>query len=146
MTKKENETVENVVVDTTEQKLVDTVAKTSTKANNATKSPIEKVDKIEFTGEIFLRERIDEDTKEVKYSVAINMNNPFVDLFEGGSANEYNHKITLGFKEKQGKIKAQFNHKAKELLATQSKIEFTGFVLYNASNFSTSKTIKEFAT
>jgi len=89
---------------------------------------IELVDKIEFTGEVFMRERVDEDTKEIKYSVAIAMNNPFVELFEGGSGNEYNHKIGLAFKATQGKVKAQFNYRAKELLRVQDKIEFVGFV------------------
>ena len=89
---------------------------------------IQKVDKIEFTGEIILRERIDEETKAVRYSVAVAMNNPFVDLFEGGSESEYNHKLSLGFKETQGKIKAQFNFKAKQILQTCEKIDISGFV------------------
>ena len=89
---------------------------------------VEKVEKIEFSGEVILRERIDEDTKEKRYSVAVAMNNPFVDLFEGGADNEYNRKIFLGFKESQAKVKAQFNFKAKQVLATAEKIEISGFV------------------
>lgn len=89
---------------------------------------IEKVEKIEFTGEITLREKIDEETKKARYSVAVAINNPFAELFEGGRENEYNLKIFLGFKETQGKVKAQFNFKAKQALATSEKIEFTGFI------------------
>ena len=96
-------------------------------AKNKPATDIEKIEKIEFTGEIFMRERIDEDTGERRYSVAIAMNNPFVDLFEGGADNEYNHRISLGFKENKGKAKAQFNFKAKKELETCDKIEFVGY-------------------
>ena len=87
----------------------------------------EKVEKIEFSGEITLREWLDEDSKEKRYSVAISMANPFVDLFEGGADNEYNRNISLGFKDTQAKAKAQFQYKAKQALATCEKIDFTGF-------------------
>jgi len=107
--------------------------------NNAEKGQIEKTDKLPLTGEIFMRERIDEDTKEKKYSVAVTIDNPFAELFEGGTANEYNKKISLGFRENKGKAKAVFNFKAKERLATAEKIEITGFVqrkkFYDQSRF-----------
>ena len=88
---------------------------------------IEKVEKIEFSGEIVMRERIDEDTDETRYSVAILMNNPFAELFEGGAENEYNRQIFLGFRESQGKVRAQFMYQAKRVLETCDKIEFSGF-------------------
>ncbi|MCL2798510.1 MAG: hypothetical protein FWD58_10785 [Firmicutes bacterium] len=93
-----------------------------------TNPEIEKVEKIELSGEIVLRERIDEDTKEKRYSVAVAINNPFAELFEGGVENEYNRQIFLAFKDSHAKIKAQFNYKAKKELMTCEKIEFSGFV------------------
>jgi len=95
--------------------------------NGAEKTQIEKADKVHFTGEIIMRERIDEDTDETRYSVAILMNNPFADLFEGGAENEYNRQIFLGFRESQGKVRAQFMYQAKRVLETCDKIEFSGF-------------------
>jgi len=91
------------------------------------KTEIEKVDKVQFTGEIVMRERIDEDTDESRFSVAILMNNPFAELFEGGKDVEYNRQISLGFKESQAKHKAQFMFQAKRALESCDKIEFTGF-------------------
>jgi len=95
---------------------------------SATIAPIERVEKIALSGEIFMRERVDEETKEVKKSVAISINNPFAQLFDGGLENEYNLKLPLGFKESQGKVRAQFNFKAKQVLATKEKIDISGFI------------------
>jgi len=86
-----------------------------------------KAEKIDFTGEIFLRERVDEDTGEISHVVGITMDNPFADLLEGGRANENNLKLPLGFKANQGKARAQFNYKAKKMLADCEKIEFNGY-------------------
>jgi|GEM_PF-6177819 len=88
----------------------------------------DKIDKIAFTGEIFLRDRVDEETKKRKYSVAIVMNNPFVELFEGGYENEFNRQLGLGFKENKGKVKAQFVHKAKQALNKAARIGFDGYI------------------
>ena len=96
--------------------------------NNTSKVENELTDKIPLTGEIFMRERIDEDTKEKRYSVAVTIDNPFAEHFDGGIENEYNKKISLGFKQNKAKAKAVFNHLAKERLATCEKIEITGFV------------------
>jgi len=89
---------------------------------------IEKVEKIEFTGEVFYRTRIDEETKEEKKSVAIVMHNPFVDLFRGGRDVEKNHTLSLGFKKEQAKKKVKFIYKLETLLETQEKVFITGFV------------------
>ena len=101
--------------------------KSGVKTDAASDNGISKVEKIDFTGEIYLRERVDEDTGEVRHNVAIQMDNPFVDLFEGGRDNEYNLKLPLGFKLNKGKAKAQFNYKAKKMLESCEKIEFSGY-------------------
>jgi len=101
---------------------------TNTPTNNPTTQSIQANDKIQFTGEIFMRERIDEDTKQVKHSLAIVMFNPFAELFEGGIENEYNLNLNLSFKENKGKIKAQFNYKAKRALKNVDRIEISGYI------------------
>lgn len=110
------------------EKETERLAQFEHEVSDSDNAEIEQVNRINFTGEIFMRERIDEDTKQVKYSLAIVMFNPFADLFEGGVENEYNLNLNLSFKENKGKIKAQFNYKAKRALKNVDRIEISGYI------------------